>query len=166
MQHQEWFHPIVDFLRSVGIDVLEGVLPGTTFLPGIAIRSGRLLVDAERLIWPGDLLHEAGHLAVLPAADRQLADDDRPNPADAEAGGELEAMAWAYAASVAIGLPLDVLIHDGGYLGNAAGLRQMYEVGIVPGLRGLCDAGLTEAQGFTPNPGPVRYPAMLHWLRP
>jgi hypothetical protein len=30
--------------------------------------NGGLVYDWERLTWPGDLLHEAGHIAVIPAA--------------------------------------------------------------------------------------------------
>jgi len=63
---------IVTFLRATGISV-EPVahLEGVTFVPGIRIASGaRLLVNEESLLWPGDLLHEAGHLAVVPAEQR------------------------------------------------------------------------------------------------
>ena len=44
-------------------------------------------------------------------------------------------------------------------------LLQMYAFGVYPGLRGLCDAGLAAAPGFTPDCGEVRYPRMLKWLR-
>ena len=33
-------------------------------LPGLAIEHGAILVDEQRLSHPGDILHEAGHLAV------------------------------------------------------------------------------------------------------
>lgn len=42
-----------------------------TLLAGIAIREGVIIVDAEKLSYPGDLLHEAGHIAVTPAHKRQ-----------------------------------------------------------------------------------------------
>lgn len=156
---------IVDFLRDIGLPVAEAALPGDTFLPGIAIRDGGLIVDPDRLRWPGDLLHEAGHLAVLPPALRAQASDDLADEQDVPHAGETEAMAWAWAAVHAIGLPPEVLMHEGGYHGQAAAVLQMYAVGIVPGLRGLCESGMTAARGFTPEPVDIQYPQMLRWLR-
>ena len=59
---------IVTFLRGIGIEVRAAQLDHSTFLPGIEVDSGRLHVDEGKLIYPGDLLHEAGHLAVAPRA--------------------------------------------------------------------------------------------------
>jgi hypothetical protein len=165
MRHAPFYPTIFDFLTRIGLPVAEETLPADTFLPGIALRAGGLMVDPDRLMWPGDLLHEAGHLAVLPAALRSEAQDDDPNHAEIEFAGELEAMAWAYAAAVELGLPVEVLIHDGGYHGKARDLLQMYAFGVYPGLRGLCETGMTAAPGFTPDCGTVLYPRMLHWLR-
>lgn len=165
MEHAGHYRPIVDFLRDIGLPVAEAALPGDTFLPGIAIRDGGLIVDPDRLRWPGDLLHEAGHLAVLPQALRAQASDDLADEQDVPHAGETEAMAWAWAAVHAIGLPPEVLMHEGGYHGQAAAVLQMYAVGIVPGLRGLCESGMTAARGFTPDPIDIQYPQMLRWLR-
>lgn len=165
MHDADRYPAIVDFLRDIGLPVVETALPGDTFLPGIAIRDGGLIVDQDRLRWPGDLLHEAGHLAVLPPALRARASDDLADEQDVPHAGETEAMAWAWAAVHAIGLPPEVLMHEGGYHGQAAAVLQMYAVGIVPGLRGLCESGMTAARGFTPDPIDIQYPQMLRWLR-
>ncbi len=165
MHHAAFFRPIFDFIAGVGIDIVEAPLPDTTFLPGIELRSGGIAVDADRLVWPGDLLHEAGHLAVLPAALRREAHEDQPNAAEVEHAGELETMAWAWAAAVELCLPAEVLIHPGGYSGKSGDLLQMYAFGVYPGLKGLCESGMTAAPGFTYNCGPLRYPRMLRWLR-
>lgn len=164
MLHDEHYPTIFAFLARIGLPIAEETLPADTFLPGIALRAGGLVVDTEKLLWPGDLLHEAGHLAVLPAALRGDAHDDQLNQ-EAEHAGELEAMAWAYAAAVELSLPMAVLIHNGGYNGKAGDLLQMYTYGVYPGLRGLCEGGMAAAPGFTPDCGPVRYPQMLRWLR-
>jgi hypothetical protein len=168
MQHAEHLQPILAFLGEVGIPLREERIERDTFLPGIAIQGGVLVIDRERLQWPGDLLHEAGHLAVLPPAARQRASDDlqalAPD-ADADFAGELEALGWAYAAATAIGLPVDVLVHAGGYKGQSQSLIQMYALGIYPGLQGLCRAGMAESPAFMPACGPVHYPRMLKWLR-
>ncbi len=165
MQHAEHYPAIVDFLRRIGLPVTEAPLPAGTFLPGVAIRDGGVVADPDRLVWPGDLLHEAGHLAVLPAAIRPQAHDDLADELVAAHAGELEAMAWAWAACVALDLPPQVLIHEGGYNRKSADLLQMYAFGIYPGLQGLCAIGMTAAPGFSPEPLTVRYPQMLCWLR-
>lgn len=165
MPHADHYRLIFDFVARTGLPLAEAPLPTTTFLPGIMIRDGGLVVDPSQLKWPGDLLHEAGHLAVLPPALRALANDDLAEEFDVAHAGELEAMAWAYAALVELGLPAEVLIHEGGYNGKSRDLLQMYAFGVYPGLQGLCAAGMTAAPGFSPEPLPVRYPQMLRWLR-
>lgn len=165
MPHADHYRLIFDFITRTGLPIAEAPLPNTTFLPGIMIRDGGLVVDPSQLKWPGDLLHEAGHLAVLPPALRSLANDDLAEEFDVEHAGELEAMAWAYAALVELGLPAEVLIHEGGYNGKSRDLLQMYAFGVYPGLQGLCAARMTAAPGFSPEPLPVRYPQMLRWLR-
>lgn len=165
MPHADRYRLIFDFITRTGLPIAEAPLPTTTFLPGIMIRDGGLVVDPKQLKWPGDLLHEAGHLAVLPPALRALANDDLAEEFDVAHAGELEAMAWAYAALVELGLPAEVLIHEGGYNGKSRDLLQMYAFGVYPGLQGLCAAGMTAAPGFSPEPLPLRYPQMLLWLR-
>jgi hypothetical protein len=165
MNHNEHLLAILGFLRQAGIAVREEPVPEGSFLPGLRIRRGELAYDPQRLLWPGDLLHEAGHLAVLPAALRAQADDDLKELPEADFGGEQEALAWAYAAACALGLPLEVLVHDGGYKGQAAALRQMYALGMYPGLQGLCAAGMAESPRFMQQCGPLHYPQMLRWLR-
>ena len=80
-------------------------------------------------------------------------------PVDAH-GGEVEATAWAWAATVALGLAPSVLFHEGGYHGRSAGLVQMFSLGVYPGAHGLVKAGLAAAAGDGPA-----YPAMRRWLR-
>ena len=90
---------IIDFLRGIGIDVREDALPDDTFLPGLRVASGRLVVDRTRLLWPVDLLHEAGHIAVTPSSSRPLLSDDPHGHVEAPHVGEVEATAWARAAT-------------------------------------------------------------------
>lgn len=165
MHRADHYRTIVDFLVGIGLEIVEDTLHAETFLPGIALRDGGLVIDLEKLAWPGDLLHEAGHLAVLPTAVRNRANDDLAQETSVEHASELEAMAWAWAATIELGLPPDVLIHEGGYNGKSRDLLQMYAFGVYPGLQGLCAAGMTAAPGFASEPLPVRYPQMLRWLR-
>ena len=149
---------ILAFLRAVGIEVREAPVAGDAFLPGVCIEGGALRVDRATLRWPGDLLHEAGHIAVTPAALRPaLPGVLDALPVDAH-GGEVEATAWAWAALVAIGLEPAVLFHEGGYHGRSAGLVQMFSLGVYPGAHGLAKAGMAGGDG-------PPYPAMRRWLR-
>jgi len=58
------------FVRGVGIAVKPAVLDEPTLFPGLDIRYGAVLVDESRLRQPGDILHEAGHIAVTDPAKR------------------------------------------------------------------------------------------------
>ena len=50
---------ITHFLNSIGIAVHAANIDGPTFLPGIRIEAGALLIEEAQLKYPGDLLHEA-----------------------------------------------------------------------------------------------------------
>ena len=142
---------IVAFLREIGFDVLERPIEHPTFLPGISIEERRLAVDRAKLIWPGDLLHEAGHIAVTPAVERW-------NPSDEGEGMEREiaAMAWSWAALSRLDLDPAIVFHDGGYRGRGAALRDTFAAGVYPGLATLVSYGMTRTD---------LYPRMERWLR-
>ncbi len=142
---------IVAFLDQIGLTVGIGANLGETFLSGLAIRGGEIAIDPAVRVWPGDLLHEAGHIAVTEAAAR--AELDQP-PADG--GTEMAAIAWSVAAAHACGVGLDVLFHQEGYKGDAAWLRGAFEAGKPFGVPLLTWYGLTSDAEF---------PAMRRWLR-
>jgi hypothetical protein len=82
---------IAGFLRAIGLEVAAGSAPERTVVPGIWIEQGALLVDEARLLFPGDLLHEAGHLAVMaPLRRAQATGDVGGDPAE-----EMLAIAWS-----------------------------------------------------------------------
>lgn len=155
---------IIGFLSSIGIVPRLTTLPSSTLLPGVTIASGSLLVDPDRLIWPGDLLHEAGHLAVAPAELRSSMNGELPE-LEALHAGEVEATAWAFAATVAIGLDPSVLFHEGGYGGKSSGLAFTYSIGGYPGAGGLREAGMTLSTADAAGTGISPYPHMIRWLR-
>ena len=146
---------ILRFLEEIGIPAREGDVAADSFLPGVRIERGALVFDRASLRWPSDLLHEAGHIAVMPPGLRPGLDDalDAATPAHA---GEVEAMAWAYAAAVHLKLDIATLFHEGGYRGHSPGLVTTFSMGVYPGAFGLAQAGMAEA-GV--------YPRMTRWLR-
>ena len=156
---------IVTFLREIGIAIREDKIPDDTFLPGLCISRGTLLFDRALLKWPGDLLHEAGHLAVTPAAQRHLLDDRLSGETEAPDAGEIEATAWSFAAAVHLALPLSELFHSGGYRGCGDRLIFTFSNGCYPGAAALARAGMTLIGADAVSAGVPPYPHMLRWLR-
>ena len=158
---------IVAFLRSIGITVEAVSLAGReTFLPGILLHEGRLLVDEELLTWPGDLLHEGGHIAVAPPAVRGSLGGAIDVPGLDM--GELEQMAipWSYAAALAIGIPPAEVFHGGGYRGKSEGLLRTFGFGVYPGANLLEAAGMTATGPRAEALGVPPFPHMISWMRP
>src|ERR1043166_6539391 len=81
------------FLASIGLETAPAVLAEAGFLDGLMISHGVLLIDEARLAYPGDLLHEAGHLAVITGEKRKLLYGSAGN----DPGEEMAAIAWSYA---------------------------------------------------------------------
>jgi hypothetical protein len=156
---------IAEFLNGIGIEVVPRQSDGESFLPGILIERGRLLVDEAKLKYPGDLLHEAGHLAVAPAALRPGLSGEVVIPGADMNGVEVQATAWAYAAVTHLGLKPSVLFHEGGYEGKSAGLIFTYTAGVYPGAYGLQTLGMTATGEAARELRVPTYPHMLKWLR-
>src|SRR5436190_7543690 len=89
---------ILSFLREVGIVVTRRPIDDGTFLPGIDVVEGTLIIDELRLLYLGDLLHEAGHLAVTPAPFRNQLSGKVESPYENADVIEAAAICWSYAA--------------------------------------------------------------------
>ncbi|RIV85164.1 hypothetical protein [Aurantiacibacter zhengii] len=152
----------LDFLTEVGIPVrLRAAEELDQLIDGLAIRDGALVVDPDVTIWPGDLLHEAGHIAVMPA-------DIRPNLGEIEANRdeELMAIAWSYAAAKVCDIGLRQLFHPAGYRGRSEFAASTYAIGGFAGSDGLAAHGMTVIDLPTAlAQGVGTYPNMLRWLR-
>jgi hypothetical protein len=61
---------LVAFERITGIEVRAATLLHQTDLAEREIRDGAIAVDEMRPYYPGDVLHETGHLAVADPAER------------------------------------------------------------------------------------------------
>lgn len=150
---------LLAFMDEIGLCWEPAELDSTSFLPGLCIQDGCLRVDAARLRFPGDILHEAGHLAVTPAVDRS-----RLGPGGLQDPGlEIASLAWSYAACRHLGLAPEVVFHPDGYKGQAAWLAENFRSGGNMGQPLLAWMGLTS--WGTQGDGTARYPAMARWLR-
>lgn len=165
MFHNTVTNRIVDFLMAIGIEVVPARLGGGCFLPGVRVENGRLLVDEAELTYPGDLLHEAGHIAVAPSGVRSSLSGEVVIPGADMDAMEAQATAWAYAAVTHLGLDPKVLFHDGGYGGKSRGLLFTYGAGVYPGAYGLQEIGMTAVGMAARELGVAPYPRMMRWVR-
>ena len=149
---------IVAFVREIGIAVEVATLDGDTFLPGVAVAAGGLRIDPARLSWPGDLLHEAGHVAV--------GDPDRPEDGVSDdPGEEMAALAWSFAAANHLGLDPSVPFHEGGYRGWGPTMAENFSLGSYVGVPMLAMWGMTHEPHRAKAAGARPYPHMLAWRR-
>ena len=156
---------IADFLAKIGIEIAPAHLDGETFLPGILVDQGKVLVDEAKLKYPGDLLHEAGHIAVCPNDLRSNLNDEVALPDVNMDAIEAQVIAWSYAACKYLGLDPTVVFHAGGYKGRSEGLLLNFRLGVYLGLGGLQEAGMTATELTAGESGTPVYPHMLKWLR-
>jgi hypothetical protein len=153
---------MIEFVRSLGLTVIERSLPDPTILPGLTISHGGIVVDRERLSYPGDLLHEAGHLAVKASSDRTAVD----HSAGTDPAEEMMAMAWAWAAGRHLAIPADIVFHEAAYQGNDAGsLAEQFAEGGTFGVPMLQFFGMTAEPANADRLGREPFPAMTRWLR-
>jgi hypothetical protein len=151
---------ITEFLNGIGLDCRRGEVPDNTFVPGIAIIQGALVFDATTMGYPGDLLHEAGHLAVMPPRRRRAAHLS----VGKRVAEELMAIAWSWAASVHLGLAPSVVFHECGYKGGSASLIENFEHGRYVGVPMLQWLGMTADHRRAAELGVEPYPHMRKWV--
>lgn len=144
------------FLSERGIPSRFQTLDGACFLPGLEIQNGTLLIDSEQLKWPGDILHEAAHIALNPPSKRAaLSGKLEVSPAD-----EMAALAWSYAAAVALEIDPHIVFHQGGYKNGGAQLVSQF--GDVAAGRSMVAPGVPMLQWYRMS---RNFPEMTSWLR-
>jgi hypothetical protein len=130
------------------------------------------------------LLHEAGHLAVIPGRYRvQVGENlesslgkimdqvDWSDPDSLECRmalqcGETEATAWAWAAGIHLGLKPQEIIADEDYDGTGASMRVCLEHDAYLGINGMCHAGFCGRGELGRRRGLPIYPKLSYWVQP
>ncbi|CBS91611.1 hypothetical protein [Azospirillum lipoferum] len=189
MYYAEALEPMVGFLRSIGIGVEYGEGAKGGFLPGVNIHAGVIHVDPDTLVGSGDVLHEAGHIAVVPRAywprlNRDLQGDARAQVAAAEQAGdpaavhlrraaesgELMAQAWSYAAALHLGYSPACVFFPGSYYHEPYEGDHPTHVWLESGTHFgpvmLAQAGITGFSGIVGaawNNGLPPFPQMSRW---
>jgi hypothetical protein len=147
---------ILDFLESIGIPVMKEDIIEPTFLPGIKIHKGALIIDEALLAYPGDILHEAGHIAVMTPEERvNISGNVQEHRTEGE-NDELAAILWSYAALTHLNIAPDTVFHGEGYKGDSEWLIESFSNQQYIGLPLLQWMGLTTTE---------RFPKMSKWIR-
>lgn len=150
---EELIQKLTNWVQSAGVPVRMGDIAGETFLPGLIIENGTLVVDAARLEWPGDILHEAGHIALAPPSRRaSLGGKLSVTPAE-----EMAALAWSYAAAVSAEIDPAIVFHEGGYKQGGTEIHSSYTAGLASGGPGV---PILQWYRMTRN-----FPRMDTWIR-
>lgn len=169
----------VVFLESIGITCTPkvgatGVLKHVRILDGGLHFDGRVAVE--------DMLHDAGHLAIIPDRYRRFANVDLTAAVgamsrDLEAGvcevdsplmravlqsTDSEATAWAWAAGTHLSLPPKVIISNAAYGGDGAVIRLQLQLGKHLGIHGLWHSDMCARPSQTSLP---QYPNLLCWTQ-
>lgn len=165
MTDQDAFELIRRFVESIGLSVKQQALPHPTFLPGLELIANGIAFDPTRLLYPGDLLHEAGHLAVTTTTQRAAIGTPALQKPFPPKGDEIATVLWTFAAAKHIGLPLDILFHTNGYKNDSAWLIEQLESGSYIGLPLLEWMGLCLSPERAQATGQPAFPHMLRWLR-
>lgn len=176
------FALVTRFLEGLGFTIR--ICPGVNgFLSDIAIVDGELHVARRDDDLAGELLHEAGHLAVLPEQFRSQASGDlsgviqlmsdwldahaptlHPDDARVRAilqAGETETVAWSYAAANELGIDTRIPFYRG-FDGEGLDLHAQVASGCYFGVHGLAAAGMSDIpRRWSTTP----FPKMKRWLQ-
>lgn len=169
----------IAFLQEIGIPVqIVPTVSPASFLEEVEVIEGSLRITPS--CRASSLLHEAGHIACVPAPYRRLLSGnlykglramyelvraldvapDSPLMRAVIQCSDPEATAWAWAAGVHLGLPAELIIMDDEYDGEGADIRFCLQASSYLGVNGLMHAGMCQ------NPRrPGGYPAMRIWLQ-
>ena len=150
---------VTSFLDRIGIIAREGEVPHDSFLQGVCLEMGEVVYDIDRLLSPGDILHEAGHIALTPAIRRSLACGNIAETAPEDEGLERAVICWTWFAAREIGLPLEVLFHPEGYKGDSEWLIEQFENHRLLGLPLLQWKGMVVR-----DDGDSGIPRIVKWL--
>jgi hypothetical protein len=155
---------VLNFLNKIGIQVVEKELDDTAFLPGLALGPNCIYIDFSKLLYPGDILHEAGHLAVATSETRsQIGSESLQNwPTDGE---EIAAILWSFAALTYLELPSDFVFHSNGYKNGAKWLIESFSNKNYVGLPLLEWMGLTLSDENARLQNQKPFPHMQKWMR-
>ncbi|PWV49098.1 hypothetical protein [Chitinophaga sp. S165] len=147
------FEKCINFLNSIGIKTIFRKIGTNSFLPGLLVENGMIVIDKDTLEHPGDILHEAGHLAVVPTKHRHSLTEKNIIKRSNREGEEMMAIAWSYAACMHLMIDPFFVFHEQGYRGGSQQIVDSCGKNDYIGLLMLQAAGMTTGE------------KMIKWLR-
>ena len=150
---------LASFIGAKGVEAEACAIDWKTLFPGLDIRCGVVLIDEGQLMHPGNILHEAGHIAVHDPA-RRSHPEFRPSK-----GEELSALAWSYAAVIELGLDPELVFYPGSFKGWDTALIENFAQGRYVGVPLLQRYGMALEPRRAAELGVKPYPNMLRWVR-
>jgi hypothetical protein len=151
---------IWDFLTEIQVQLKkEKLSEADCFVPGLSIKSGTILVDSDKLKYVGDLLHEAGHLAVVSSEERKCLNGTDIEHRPQKDGEEIASLLWSYLAAKHLDVPMSVVFHNHGYRGESKWLIEMFE------SENYIGAPLLEWMGIIDWNQMSNKPIVRNWLR-
>jgi len=158
------FDKCVAFLDHIGIQIIFRSIDHDSFLPGYLIENGALVIDKSTLQHPGDILHEAGHIAVVPTKDRLLLTEKAIIKRRDREAEEVMAIAWSYAACMYLTIDPAFVFHKDGYRGGSESIMDSCSRNEYIGILMLQSVGIA-AGGKKKGKTDMQYPQMDKWLR-
>jgi hypothetical protein len=124
-----------------------------------------IIIDKDALEHPGDILHEAGHIAVVPALERLGLSEKGIIKRKNREGEEIMAIAWSYAACIYLSIDPFFVFHEQGYRGGRDYITDSCRDKKYIGLSMLENIGLTATEKKARRINIEPYPHMIKWLR-
>ncbi|MBW8683330.1 hypothetical protein [Chitinophaga rhizophila] len=157
------FERCITFLNDIGIQTSYRTIDHESFLPGLLIENGSIVIDKEVLQYPGDILHEAGHIAVVPSKERKHLTEGAIIKRRNREAEEVMAIAWSYAACIYLKIDPSYVFHQDGYRGGSISIIDSCNKNEYMGMLMLQSVGMAaEAKQSADN---LSYPHMEKWLR-
>jgi len=157
------FKKCIAFLNDIGVQTSFRSIGDDSFLPGFLIENGMVVIDMDLLQYPGDILHEAGHIAVVPFADRSRLNEKAIIKRRDREAEEVMAIAWSYAACIHLMIDPSFVFHEDGYRGGSNSIMDSCSRNEYMGMFMLQSLGMA-----TDNKEAARgasTPRMIKWLR-
>lgn len=154
---------ILCFLQQIGLVYHLEKIHEPTLLPGLQLRNGELIIDVENLLYQGDILHEAGHLACMPVSIRKTMSGNLED-IDLHRGGEMMAIAWSYAACKHLNINPEIVFHEHGYRNGSKNIIDNFNNDYTFGVPLLqwCEMCYDNKTAALLDTKP--FPEMLTWL--
>jgi len=154
----------ISFLNEIGIQTSFRSLMPDTFLPGCHIENGTIIIDKSMLKHPGDILHEAGHIAVVSSAARRRLTEKSIIKSKNREAEEVMAIAWSYAACMHLKIDPVFVFHENGYRNGSSSLIESCEKNEYIGMFMLQSVGMAVDRNDKRNEG-TSHIHMKRWLR-